>query len=265
MKKTIIIVAFLLLITSCVVNKPSKNIETKTPHNIDSSMKCSGDPGTYTKTPESKLDKDKINIFYRSDNNTEVCVAAIKKLKNNQTKNLIKKKSNNNKIIDPIIKDGRLVYCIPDTMKLKNTYTIVLRINRNINSLKILDSLNKPQIINIKTTNSMDVSIIDPSTDKSFNIVKQNSDRQFIDDSDYTEWIYSVQPLNSGNLKLNIIVSIIKDDNVKQIVYFNTIYVKSNSVIIIKGFWETYWQWLITTFIIPLAIFIYKKSKKEDK
>jgi hypothetical protein len=164
------------------------------------------------------------------------------------------------------VKEGKLIYSIPDTMRLGNTYTIIIRIKRDINNLKIIDTLYKQKLVNIKTTSSMEVVVIDPSTDdsKSFSILKQNSDKQFIDDSDYTEWVYSVKPLKSGKLKLNIIISIIKNDNKKEIVYFNSVYVKSNSIVVVETFWKKYWQWIMSTIIIPLIIFIYKKRKKQE-
>jgi hypothetical protein len=113
----------------------------------------------------------------------------------------------------------------------------------------------------------MEVVVIDPSQSesKNFNILKQNSDKQLVDDDDYTEWVYSVQPLKSGNLKLNIIVSIIKDDNLKQVVYFNTTYVKSNTGVVVKTFWEKNWQYLLSTIIIHFIIFIYKNRKKNNE
>lgn len=162
------------------------------------------------------------------------------------------------------INEGKLIYSIPDTMKLGNIYTITIRIKKNSNNVKIIDSLYKQKIVDIKVTNSMEVVIIDPSPNetKNFNILKQNSDKQLIEDDNYTEWVYSVQPLKSGNLKLNIIVSIIKDDNLKQVVYFNTTYVKSNPGVVVQTFWEKYWQWLLSTIIIPFVIFIYKSRKK---
>lgn len=187
---------------------------------------------------------------------------------NNNPNKVTKPKDKNKDIIPNVeVKEGKLIYNIPDTMKLGNTYTLRIRINRDVNYLKLTDTLYKQQVVNIKTTSSMEVVVIDPSTDdsKSFSILKQNSDKQFIDDSDYTEWVYSVKPLKSGKLKLNIVISIIKNDNKKEIVYFNSVYVKSDNVVVVETFWEKYWQWIMSTIIIPFIIFIYKKRKnKED-
>ena len=50
-------------------------------------------------------------------------------------------------------KEGKLIYSIPDTMKLGNTYTITIRIKKNTNNVKIIDSLYKQKIVDIKVTN----------------------------------------------------------------------------------------------------------------
>ena len=181
--------------------------------------------------------------------------------------NINKKHGSSKKSNDIEVKEGKLIYSIPDTMKLGNTYTINIRIKKDINNLKMIDSLYNQKIIDIKVTNSMEVEIIDPSPSdsKNFNILKQNSDKQIIDDSDYTEWVYYIQPLKSGKLQLNMIVSIIKDDNLKQIVYFNTTYVKSNPVIVVQTFWDKYWQWILSTIFFPFIIFIYRNIKNNEK
>ena len=189
------------------------------------------------------------------------------KIKNNTSSNkkIILPKVNNLPLVE--VKEGKLIYSIPDTMKLGTIYTINIRIKKNINNVKIIDSLYKQKVIDIKVNNLMEVVVIDPSPteSKNFNILKQNSDKQLIEDDNYTEWIYSVQPLKSGNLKLNIIVSIIKDDNLKQVVYFNSTYVQSNTAVVVKTFWEKYWQWLLSTIIIPFIVFIYKSRKNNEE
>lgn len=107
----------------------------------------------------------------------------------------------------------------------------------------------------------MEVEIVDP-TSNSFLIVKNNSDVQLVDTTDYTEWVYNVTPNKSGRLKLNVIVSIIREKGKKQIVYFDNVYVKSNPVIVVETFWEKYWQWCFSTLIIPFGIWLWNRKKK---
>lgn len=165
------------------------------------------------------------------------------------------------------IKFGSLVYHIPDTMVKKKTYTIRLRINRDTTdkSILVVDDNEKMESTTIKTTSKMEVLIVDPSPpeNKSFEIVKSNDDKQIVDDDSYTEWIYSVTPLRSGNLKLNIIISIVRDNNKKQIVYFKDIIVKSNPGADVIDFIKKYWQWMISTLIIPLVVWWWKNRKKK--
>ena len=159
---------------------------------------------------------------------------------------------------------GKLVYDIPDTMILGKNYTILLRINRDTSDILISNGLGyKVKATNVRTSDEMEVEIVDP-TSNSFLIVKNNSDVQLVDTTEYTEWVYNVMPNKSGKLKLNIIVSIIREKGKKQIVYFDNVYVKSNPVVIAKTFWEKYWQWCFSTLIIPFIIWIWNRKKKRS-
>ena len=125
--------------------------------------------------------------------------------------------------VDVEVKIGTLVYHVPDTMISKKTYIIKIRINRDTSDNKIVENIEPNAVrVPIKTTSKMEVNIVDPSPDnnKSFVIVKSNDDTQLVDNDEYTEWIYGVTPLKGGKLKLNIVVSIIRNGNKKQIVYF---------------------------------------------
>lgn len=168
--------------------------------------------------------------------------------------------------IDVDIKIGTLVYHVPDTMVSKKTYIIKVRINRDTSDNKIIENIdpNIKQSI-IKTTPKMEVVIIDPSPDnnKSFIIVKSNDDAQLVDNDEYTEWVYGITPLKNGKLKLNIVVSIIRDGNKKQVVYSDNVYVKSNPTANIVTFIGENWKWIISTIIIPLVIWWWNRKRKK--
>ena len=80
-----------------------------------------------------------------------------------------------------------------------------------------------------------------------------------------------VTPIKSGKTYLKLIIRIkIEVDgeaNYKDIVVFDKdIEVKANASLEVKSWLAEYWQWLMTTIIIPLVIFFYKKrNKKEEK
>lgn len=165
------------------------------------------------------------------------------------------------------IKTGNLVYDIPDTMIVGKLYIIRIRINRDTSDKTISEGLSTKSIsTGIRTTYKMEVSVIDPSDDgdKYFNITKSNENTQLVEDSGYTEWVYGITPLKSGRRKINLVISIIKGDNKKQVVYLDEVWVKSNAVVAIKKGWNDNWKWWMTTIIIPLIIWLYNRRKKKE-
>lgn len=182
------------------------------------------------------------------------------KVKRNQKKNIEVRPDNE-------IKMGNLVYDIPDTMVVGKLYIIRIRINRDTSDKTISNGLSpRSASAEIRTTYKMEVSVIDPSNDgdKYFNITKSNENTQFVEDSGYTEWVYGITPIKSGRRKINLVISIIKGENKKQIVYLDEVWVKSNPVVAIKKGWNDNWKWLMTTIIIPLIIWLYNRRKKKD-
>jgi hypothetical protein len=60
---------------------------------------------------------------------------------NDSYKKVILPKKDKGSVVE--VKEGKLIYSIPDTMKLGNTYTITIRIKKSSNNVKIIDSLYK--------------------------------------------------------------------------------------------------------------------------
>lgn len=184
--------------------------------------------------------------------------------------NIKKREKKNYHISKPYMRSitnpGRLVYHIPDTMVSFKTYTIKIRISRDTSNRVILQNMAKVIDTIIKSTSSMEILIMDPSTSKSFEITKVNSERQIVDDEGYTEWQYDVTPLKSGKLQLSLVVSIIRDGDKKQIVYMDNIYVESNTPVAIEIFLSKNWQWIVSTIITsiltPILFWWYKKRRR---
>jgi hypothetical protein len=160
---------------------------------------------------------------------------------------------------------GKLIYDIPDTMSLRVTYVIKVRINRDTTQTNIKQNINTKRQSVIKTTSSMQVELIDPnpSDSKKFDIVKNNSEVQMVEKDDYTEWSFSVTPIRSGKSVLNIVVSIIKGDLKKQIVYSDSVLVETDAIVVVNSFWEQHWQWIFSTIIIPISVWLWNKKKKK--
>ena len=160
--------------------------------------------------------------------------------------------------------NGHIVYKIPSEMLVRNTYEVIVRISKS--TIKITNNLNgvvKTSVIPI--TETMEVRVIDPSPDdnKMFSIVSDNKPVQLIENnSNVTQWTFNVTPLKSGNSKLKIVVSIVRNGVGKEVVYEDNVHIKSNIKKTVPFFITTYWQWLMSVIIIPLIGWLYKKYKK---
>jgi hypothetical protein len=172
---------------------------------------------------------------------------------------------NNNTTQKHEITNGQIIYKVPDTMQVMKKYYIIVRISRSSDNTQITENINGEVIHrSINTTSRMEVNLID-SYD-AFKISKINAERQLVD-STYTEWKFSVIPLKPGINRLNLVVSIIKGDDVKQIVYSDEIFVRSNPPAQIKTFWYDNWKWSMEKILIPIitwliGIWIGKRKKK---
>jgi hypothetical protein len=177
--------------------------------------------------------------------------------------------STSEKVINSQSDLGQVIYKVPDTMIVRKNYEVVVRISKSRNNIEIRSNLNgKITSKNIKTSNKMSVELIDPIGDI-FQIKEVNIQKQLVDSS-YTEWKYNIMPLKSGQNKLDLVISIYKDDDVKQIVYSDDIYVQSNAPAQIKSFWYDNWKWSIETLIIPIITWLFglwwgKRSEKRKR
>jgi hypothetical protein len=162
--------------------------------------------------------------------------------------------------------EGRIIYKIPETMKVRNTYRVVVRICKSRFTVSLYDSLHGTvKASNIPVTENMEVKLIDcsPSDHKMFDIIPDDESVQIVESGDtYTQWTFNVTPLHIGNTGLKVVVSVIRNNNKKDVVYEDTVKIEADWYEQIKFFVEEYWKWLISTFIIPVFLWLYKRRKK---
>ena len=165
------------------------------------------------------------------------------------------------------INNGHVVYHIPPIMSVRDTYQVSLVISKTtLNIYEDFEGVVKTTTIPI--TETMEVKLIDPSPmdDKTFSIVPDNEAEQLIEDgNEVTKWTWNVTPLKSGGANLKIVVSIIKNGHKKETVYQDNIHIKTNPGKTIPIFIGKYWQWFLSTLIIPFGIWLYNKKKEKDK
>ena len=162
---------------------------------------------------------------------------------------------------------GRVVYKIPTEMKVRTTHQVIVRISKStVHILEDLEGEVKTTVIPI--TETMEVKLVDPSPDddKMFEIVPDNDGIQLVEDNEsITEWTWNVTPKRSGEAKLKVVISIIRDGVKKEKVYSDEVIVKSD---IKKSSWyfiRTYWEWIMSSLVLPFVIWFFTKRKKKEE
>lgn len=181
------------------------------------------------------------------------------------------------KVIDRTSKNsdvnkGWIAYSVPEEMKVEKNFSVKVRISKKSGQSKaelILgndDAINNPDypsiamIEDVKVSGEMSAELRGDLD--AFKIVCLSTPTQNIDDESYTEWDWIVTPKKGGQNHLKLVVKL-KDLNKDIIVFNKNINVKSNVPVVVKGFFEKYWQWLMTTIIIPIFIYFWNKKKKK--
>jgi hypothetical protein len=173
----------------------------------------------------------------------------------------------NNKVLNTTTNQGYVAYKIPTEMSIRSTYQVMVRISKS--SVNIYENLNgEVRTSTIPITQTMEVKVIDPSPadSKFFDIVPDNNAVQLIENGeDITQWTWNVTPIKTGHSNLKIVISIIKDGNKKEIVYEDSVRVKMDIGKQVPFFFGKYWQWLLSTLVIPFVIWFYNKRKKDKE
>ena len=169
-------------------------------------------------------------------------------------------------------KYGIVLYEIPDTMKVGNSYVAKLRISNGggdiiLEGIDIENNNKKIKVIKSRIGRIMGVKLSNIGDEKDFDIRLLNSEVQVIEEGrSYTSWEWVITPLIHGKKILKMVIIIKEGDFVKDVpVYEDYIYIRSSPGFYLRGFIEKYWQWLLGTIIIPLFLFIWNKRKKKDK
>jgi hypothetical protein len=175
----------------------------------------------------------------------------------------------NTRTVKSVDNSGRVVYKIPERMRIHSTSHVVLRISNSKSSVAIYDSLQgEVRTSIIPVTQTMEVKLVEPSPDnhKYFEIVADNSAVQLVENGEtYTEWSWNVTPIRTGSSQLKVVVSIIRDGNKKDTVYEDSVLIEKDLPVQVEHFWEKYWQWLIGTFILPFVLWLWKRNKKKEE
>jgi len=162
---------------------------------------------------------------------------------------------------------GHVAYKIPTEMKVRNTYQVIVRISKS--TATIYENMNgEVKTTTIPITETMEVKLIDPSPDdrKMFDVIADNDATQLVENNEsVTQWSWNVTPIRTGQAHLKVMIAVITDGNRKETVYQDVVNVDTNLGKQIPFFFGKYWQWMLSTLIIPFGVWFYNRKKKDDE
>ena len=173
--------------------------------------------------------------------------------------------------------EGIIAYSIPTKMVVGQKYNIKVRVTKDREGKDVLVvgdrniPINDPGVdskITIEDIRVEKVMTAELLCDTSaFSVHPLSSKVQNIDDKGYTEWAWLVTPLKSGKGYLKLIIKVRIDDDVQKdiVVFDKNIDVDPDRIYSIKSWFSSYWQWLMSTIIIPFIIWLYKRRKKDKE
>lgn len=109
-------------------------------------------------------------------------------------------------------KRGNILYNIPATMELERDTRCEVRIAFDKETLlQDLDITDDVVVKDIRISNLMEVDLICPFKDEApFSVRRISSQEQFIDEDDYTQWIFYVKALKAGKFPLILKVTVVE-------------------------------------------------------
>jgi hypothetical protein len=283
--KNFIYILFILILSSCVKSKEVIN------NDGDGSLKPNSEKNNKRDTIfiDSLFVNPIIKIKENKTEESQVIVSEtqnppkleVDKKENPKVENEVKVEVDDKTTLDDITNEsvGIMAYSTPTQMTVGKSYTIKLRISKEKNKIQLITgdrnipindiTIDSKVIIeSIRVEPIMSANLI--SEEGKFTITTASTETQNIEDKGYTEWAWRIIPLKGGQnfLKLVVKVRIINENGefFKDITVFDkNIEVKSNVLFSVKTWISNYWQWLITTIIIPFVVWFYKKKSEEKK
>jgi len=178
------------------------------------------------------------------------------------TPNIIFKTVEDSLEIPTVVKEvGRIVYDIPKEMVRLSTYKVEVKIARDTIQLSLVPTTETTVNELLRTSSSMQVEL-KPQREGSFQVVSQ-SPIQFIEPDEHSTWVFYITPLETGTHYISVVVSIIKNGNLKQTVYDDNVKINTNAWVEAKHFFKNEWKWLFLVVLVPIGKYIYSNFIKK--
>jgi len=166
---------------------------------------------------------------------------------------------------------GEVVFTAPEKMRVADTSEVSLRIAAKNHAAGILEGLTEGVTATAEQEHITPVMEARLDGGAGVEVEALGKDAQSVAGGGFAEWRWNVTPKKSGSQRLtvSIIAHLTYPDghDVPKTVRTLTrkVEVSANAGDSIKTFLASYWQWLTTTLIIPIVLFLYRRRANGDK
>lgn len=162
--------------------------------------------------------------------------------------------------------NANLAFAIKDQANIKEDIKAQLLIDFNQSTKELEDKLS---VKGVKISQPIEISEIVKATitAPNFDISKITEEEQIISDYKPTEWLWILKPKSIGTHEVNLSVTALIKINGKETkhhlkTFDKNILIEITEKQIVVNWVEENWKWLISTLILPLIVFFYKRNKK---
>jgi hypothetical protein len=165
---------------------------------------------------------------------------------------------------------GEVVFTAPETMRVADTYEVSLRIAAKNQDAGILEGLPEGATSTAEQEHITPVMEARLSGGAGVDVQALGKDEQSVAGGGFAEWRWNVTPKRSGSQRLTAtIIAHLTYPNGRDIpktlrTLTRKVEVSANVGDSIKTFLASYWQWLTTTLIIPIGLFLYRRRANRD-
>jgi len=165
---------------------------------------------------------------------------------------------------------GQVVFTAPEKMRVSETYEVGLRIAAKNQNAGILEGLPEGVTSTIAQEHITPIMEARLSGGAGVDVQPLGKDEQSVAGGGFAEWRWNVTPKRSGSQRLTVtIIAHLTYPNGRDIpktlrTLTQKIEVSANVGDSIKTFFASYWQWLTTTLIIPIGLFLYRRRANRD-
>jgi hypothetical protein len=163
------------------------------------------------------------------------------------------------------LQSANIAYNAPETLGYGRTFVIKLELSANKTPEELAGTIHEPgptETATVKISNEMDARL----TGEQFEIKAVRPERQAVSATG-TEWTWNIKPRELGPQKLHLTLdAVLKIDNHESTYTLKT-FDRTIGVNVVWPetwfvFFGKYWQWIVTTIVIPFVVWIGKKIFK---